>query len=257
VIRIGIAVEPEEPELRARAETLGAGLGLPIVGIGEPGSDVLLVVTSQRLELRPAGAVQAGPVCVDFLAGGMRRRQREMGSSRQLIARAVGFKGTSLAVVDATAGLGRDAFLLACLGCRVTAVERSPVIGALLADGLDRAAADPEIGPIVRERIHLVRGDAREYLSSLPATNRPDVTCIDPMFPHRTKSALVKKEMRVCRLVAGDDPDADELFLAALAATAGRVVVKRSLRAPVIVREPAFSDTGKTVRYDVYSCAAM
>lgn len=254
--RIGIAISPDQPGSRARAETLGAEMGLPIVGIGESGVDVLLVVTTQRLELRPGGMTQTGPVYVDFLAGAMRRRQREMGSSRQLIARAVGFKGTSLSIVDATAGLGRDAFLLACLGCRVTAVERSPVIGALLADGLERASADPEVGPIVRERIQLVRGDARAYLSSLSGADRPDVTCIDPMFPHRTKSALVKKEMRVCRLVAGDDPDADELFLAALSATRARVVVKRSLRAPVIVREPAFSYRGKTVRYDVYPYAA-
>jgi 16S rRNA (guanine1516-N2)-methyltransferase len=252
VSRIGIAFDPEQPDLRVKAEALGADLGLPIMGIDGSDSDDLLVVTPRRLELRCAGAIQAGPVYVDFLAGGMRRRQRELGSSRQLIARAVGFKGTALTVVDATAGLGRDAFLLACLGCRVTAIERCPSIWALLADGMDRAAADPDAGPIVRERIRLVWGDARAYLSSLSVADRPDVTCLDPMFPHRTKSALVKKEMRVCRRVAGDDSDADELFLAAESATRGRVVVKRALRAPVIVREPAFSYKGKTVRYDVY-----
>jgi 16S rRNA (guanine1516-N2)-methyltransferase len=257
VNRIGIAIDPDQSDLRVKAEALSAELELPMMEIGGSGSDVLLVVTSRRLELRPAGAIQAGPVYVDFLAGGMRRRQREMGSSRQLISRAVGFKGTPLAVVDATAGLGRDAFLLASLGCQVTAIERSRVIWALLADGLDRAAVDPDVGPVVRERIRLVRGDAREYLSSLSAANRPDVICIDPMFPHRTKSALVKKEMRVCRLVAGDDADADDLFRVAWTATRGRAVVKRSLRAPVLVREPAFSYKGKTVRYDVYPCAAM
>jgi 16S rRNA (guanine1516-N2)-methyltransferase len=49
-------------------------------------------------------------------------------------------------VIDGTAGLGKDAFVLAGLGCKVTLVERHPVVVALLADGLARAWQDPEIG---------------------------------------------------------------------------------------------------------------
>ena len=186
----GVAVDSDQPTLLARAETLAVELGLPLVPIDQPLADVLLVVTSRRLELRAVGAGRTGPVYVDFLEGAMRRRQRELASARPLIARAVGFKGTPLTVIDATAGLGRDAFLLACLGCQVTAVERSPIIAALLADGLDRAAADPVVGPIVRERINLVRSDAREYLASLPGSSRPEVTCIDPMFPPSDQERL-------------------------------------------------------------------
>jgi len=185
----------------------------------------------------------------------MRRRLRELTSTRQLIARAVGFKGAPLNVIDATAGLGRDAFLLACLGCNVTAVERSPVMATLLADGLDRASVDPAVGPILRERFRLVRGDAREMLATLAESAPPNVVCIDPMFPHRTKSALVKKEMRLGRLVAGDDPDAADLFNVALSTARNRVVVKRALRAPALVRDPAFSYKGKAIRYDVYPTA--
>jgi len=238
-----------------RAAALADALGLPVTGPDAGAFDALLVVTGQRIELRPVGPKQGGPVYVDFLVGAMRRRLRELGSTRQLIARAIGFKGLPLHVVDATAGLGRDAFVLACLGCRVMAVERSLVIAALLADGLERAAGDPVVGPIVG-RIRLVRGDARDYLADLGEPDWPDVTCIDPMFPRRAKSALVKKEMRLCRLVAGDDPDADDLLRVALTATKGRVVVKRSLRAPNLLEPPAFCYKGKTVRYDVYPRAA-
>ncbi|MGL9773657.1 MAG: class I SAM-dependent methyltransferase [Sodalis sp. (in: enterobacteria)] len=55
------------------------------------------------------------------------------------VAKAVGIKGQGLPdVVDATAGLGRDAFVLACLGCRVQMFERHPVMAALLKNGLRR-----------------------------------------------------------------------------------------------------------------------
>ena len=254
VASIAIAFESDSPQLRWAAQGLSEHLKLPLVVAGSSGFDAFLVVTDSRLELRAAGRGGIGPVYVDFLAGRMRQRQRELASTRQLIARAVGFKGKPLAVIDATAGLGRDAFVLACLGCNVTAIERSPIVAALLADGLKRADADPHVGPIVRERLRLIEGDSRELLSKMSPADRPDVIYIDPMFPHRAKSALAKKEMRLCRLVAGDDPDADELLRVALAAAQGRVVVKRWLRAPALVRPPAFAYKGRAIRYDVYPC---
>lgn len=254
---IAVAFESDCPQLRRAALSLGQRLKLPLAAAGSPGFDAFLVVADNRLELRTTGPDRMVAVYVDFLAGRMGRRRRELASTRQLIARAVGFKkGKPLAVIDATAGLGRDAFVLACLGCNVTAIERSPIIAALLADGLKRAACDPQVGPIVREHLRLIEGDSRELLSKLRPAKRPDVIYIDPMFPHRAKNALAKKEMRLCRLVAGDDPDADELLRVALAVARSRVVVKRWLRAPVLLRRPAFSYKGRSIRYDVYPCAS-
>ena len=40
--------------------------------------------------------------------------------------------GVNPHIVDATAGLGRDAFLLASLGAKVTLIERSPMMYELL-----------------------------------------------------------------------------------------------------------------------------
>ncbi|HSW44730.1 MAG TPA: class I SAM-dependent methyltransferase [Phycisphaerae bacterium] len=254
MVSLAVCVDSDRTSRRSAAHALAERFGVPAAALDSPGFEAFLVVTDDRLELRAANAPGMGPVYVDFLTGAMRRRQREPGSAGQMIARAVGYKGQPLRIVDATAGLGRDAFLLAGLGCTVTAVERSPIVAALLADGLRRAADDPEVGPILRDRLLLVEADARAFLESLSETNRPDVVYIDPMFPHRTKSALVKKEMRLCRLAAGDDPDADELFRVALTVARSRVVVKRRLRAPVLVREPAFSYKGRAVRFDVYPC---
>lgn len=268
--RIGIAVESDSVAMAQRAARLATDLDLPLVPLDSPDCDLLLVVTDARLELRDSGS-RAGPVCVDFVGGrlGVRRRG---GLSRDPLIRAVGRKGEAWEVVDVTAGLGRDAFLLAWAGCRVTMVERSPVLAALLEDGLARGLSDPDIGPVIRERLHLVKGDARRILTvkeegvrqvepvSVFEPQQPDAIYIDPMFPHRAKTALSKKEMRICRLVAGDDPDASELLEAALRAARHRVVVKRWLHAPPLrpvrdssERRPAVQYKGRSIRYDVYT----
>jgi 16S rRNA (guanine1516-N2)-methyltransferase len=153
-------------------------------------------------------------------------------------------------VIDATAGLGRDSFLLACLGCRVTAIERSPVLAVMLRDGLERAKA-ARIGPLSRiiDRIELIAGDAREWLGKLPP---PDVVYLDPMYPDQKKSALSKKEMRICRRLVGDDEDAAQTLAAARAAALRRTVVKRHRDAPPLAPNPAVQFKGRAVRYDVY-----
>jgi 16S rRNA (guanine1516-N2)-methyltransferase len=165
----------------------------------------------------------------------------------------MGLRGKSGTVVDATAGLARDAFLLACLGCTVTAVERSPVLGVLIRDGLIRAAGSDDLGLVaVVDRMKLVVGDAREVVNRMAASAAPDVVYLDPMYPPRTNSALAKKEMRVLRRLVGDDPDAGALLAAARTAARQRVVVKRCRRAPPLAPRPAMQYMGKQVRYDVY-----
>lgn len=250
---ISVAFETDSPESSDRAHQLAAALGIPLAGAGCTGEDLRLVVTRDRLELREADR-QTGPVYIDFVGGklGVRRRQGRL--VHDPLVRAIGRKGRdeTWQVFDATAGLGRDAFLMAWAGCRVTLAERSPVVAALLEDGLARAMNDAEVGSVVRERLHLVRGDAREILSVLPEAQRPDAVYIDPMFPHRAKTALSKKEMRLCRLVAGDDPDAAELLEVARRVARHRVAVKRWLHAPPLAGAPGVQYKGQSIRYDVY-----
>ena len=170
-----------------------------------------------------------------------------------MIAKAVGVQsGVRPTVVDATAGLGRDAFVLATLGCEVTLIERQPLIAVLLEDGLARASEDAEIAPIVA-RMHLRVGDAIRMLRTWDE-ELPQVIYLDPMFPHRDKSALVKKEMRLFRPLVGDDLDADELLDAALALASHRVVVKRPRKAPALAGgKVSFSFEGNAGRFDVYA----
>lgn len=214
------------------------------------------------LESREEGLVLAGdemrfgkPLQVDLVGGKAGHRRRFGGGRGQLVARACGLaKGVTPNVVDATAGLGRDAFVLASLGARVLLVERVPAIAALLADGLARARQDVQTASIAA-RMQLHPGDASRNLASIvnSAEFIPHVVHLDPMFPHREKSALVKKEMRVFRELAGDDTDAGELLKTALAVATHRVVVKRPRKAvPIDGPAPDHTLEGKTSRYDVY-----
>lgn len=169
-----------------------------------------------------------------------------------MIAKAVGIQpGIRPRVLDATAGLGRDAFVLATLGCEMVLFERQPLIAALLEDGLRRGCEDAEVRAIV-ERMRLQQGNAIELMRQWQG-EPPQVIYLDPMFPHREKSALVKKEMRLFRPFVGDDLDAGALLEQALALASHRVVVKRPRKAPTIDgANPGYSLQGKSSRYDIY-----
>ena len=217
----------------------------------------ILYFDDRGLSLCQTGWGAAGPIRCDFAAGGARHRRLYGGGKSQTIARAVGIRdNVRPAIADLTAGLGGDAVVLASLGCRVSLVERHPVAAALLEDGLRRAGAaipdDPSLAPVV-DRMRLIRDDAGHWLRSLNTEDSPDVIYLDPMFPERKKSALVKKEMRAFQQVVGDDPDADQLLPLALARARHRVVVKRPAQAPWLnKREPGHTLKGKSVRFDIY-----
>ncbi|MGM0701124.1 MAG: class I SAM-dependent methyltransferase [Pseudomonadota bacterium] len=232
---------------------LAQRLGLPRGAAGE--GELLLCREGDRLVLAGDPRRFGAPLAVDFAAGRAAHRRHFGGGRGQLIARACGLsKGVTPSVVDATAGLGRDAFVLASLGAEVLMVERVAAIFALLEDGVARALADPEIAGIAA-RMHLARGDAARELDTLVAEGdvSPQVVHLDPMFPHRDKSALVKKEMRLFRVLAGDDGDAPRLLEAALDVATHRVVVKRPRQAlPIAGPAPRHVIEGKTSRYDIY-----
>jgi len=250
---VAVAAE-HDAACQRQAEELAAHLHLALAPLADNAFPLLLVVTPERLELRHTGPRPPGPIAVDFIGGAVGFRRSHGGGRKQPLARAVGLKGNrNPTVVDATAGLGRDGFVLASLGCRVTLIERSPILAALVADGMRRAMADPKTVTIVTERLRLLSGDSRTLLLAMSQTERPEVIYLDPMYPHRSKSALVKKEMRALRLLVGDDTDAPALLEAALATANERVVVKRPIKARAIAGpEPTLAIAGKTHRFDVY-----
>ncbi|CAD5107546.1 class I SAM-dependent methyltransferase [Zestomonas carbonaria] len=246
--QVRVRVEALAPVYEAQAAAWAARLGLPLDGEAE----FALQLGDDGLQLAELGPQAPGPVRVDFVEGATAHRRKFGGGSGQMIAKAVGVQsGIRPRVLDATAGLGRDAFVLATLGCELTLIERQPLVAALLEDGLARAAGDFEVGPIVA-RMRLLGGNAIERMKGWEG-EAPQVIYLDPMFPHRDKSALVKKEMRLFRPLVGDDLDAPALLEAALALATHRVVVKRPRKAPIIEGpKPGYSLDGKSSRYDIY-----
>lgn len=196
----------------------------------------------------PAASLQ-----IDFLQGKLRYRSDRAGLRSELLARAMGVKPKDKAfIVDATAGLGRDSFILASCGFEVTLLERSEVLYQLLNDALLRAKDEL---PDIIGNMRLIHADSIEWLKNQPIDRQPDVIYLDPMFPERKKSASVKKEMVFMQelLGKGDDQDYLTLLDTALTHAKRRVIVKRPRLAPKIgEKAPNFSLNGKSCRFDVY-----
>ncbi|MFC3678925.1 class I SAM-dependent methyltransferase [Bacterioplanoides pacificum] len=244
-----------QPQLSARAEALAAEFALQLSDealLQQPGFHLCLDDSGLSLQ---QGAARPGKkrlqVQVDFVSGAVAHRRKFGGGQGQDIARAIGISAYKPTVIDATAGLGRDSFVLASLGCRVTAFERQPVIAALFQDGLERGLQDDECHDII-QRIELHHGSGHDLLQ--PQRFTADVVYLDPMFEHDEKArAQVKKDMQAFREVVGQDDDADDLLQRALACARCRVVVKRARKArPLADQPPTYSLTGKANRFDIY-----
>ncbi|WP_322628597.1 class I SAM-dependent methyltransferase [Halothiobacillus sp.] len=191
------------------------------------------------------------PLQIDFVSD---PRFSQPMTLREPLAKAVGLRANRRPLVfDLTAGLGRDAWALASTGCRVVAFERHPLVALLLADGLRRAALQTSTSDTA-SRISLLACDPRAVDSGIedfidPAT----VWLMDPMFPERRKSALVKKAMRIFQALVGNDDDATELFSWARQQPGARWVVKRPPQAPCINDSaPSMEITSGRIRFDCY-----
>jgi 16S rRNA (guanine1516-N2)-methyltransferase len=193
----------------------------------------------------------ANELICDFTGGAEGHRFRSGAGRGHSLPKAMGLKGDhTLTIVDATAGLGGDAFLLASLGSKVTLIERSVDMHKILQDGLKRAQnAGGGVAEVI-DRMTLLLGDAKDLLPSLC----PDMVLVDPMHPARKKSALVKSNMRQIREIVGEDLDTIDLMKVALQTAQKRVVLKWPKRANTIDGIPAYSHQiiGKTTRYDVF-----
>ncbi len=191
---------------------------------------------------------------VDFSSTRLHNRQIDR-FRQQNLAKAIGLKAhRTLTVIDATAGLGMDAYLLACAGCQVTLVERHKLIHAMLADGMKRAqsndgGSDGNRAGILA-RMQLLRGDIVRLSDQLP---RVDVVYLDPMFQERGRTARSGKGMYLLQSLLGDEEEDACLIRAAAALARRRVVVKRARHAaPYADQRPDSHYQGSSSRYDVY-----
>jgi len=190
-----------------------------------------------------------------FTSGKNKHRQQYGGGKNQPLPKACGLdKHPNWTIFDATAGIGRDAYVLASLGAQVTLCEQHPVLYALLVDALNRAALDEEVKAVV-QRIQIIHGNSSDVLNAMPETTvkRPDVIYLDPMYPDRKKSAKIKKDMQILQYLVGHNTQDGLLFETAYATAINRVVVKRPKTAKSITSiKPSYNVSSENTRYDVY-----
>lgn len=255
-VSVIVSSTTDSPTILQKAAALAERLGLPFSPtLCEASFDFVLGYSNEGLQLFNSCHCLTKANCllyVDFIGGKNGYRLAKNCTIRQPLARAVGIKsGFRPTVFDATAGLGADGFVLASLGCQVTICERSPLLGALLEDGLERALQDERTNTIVSDRLHLIIEDSQEYL--LTTQTSFHTIYLDPMYPHRRQSALNKQTLRIIRRLVGDDLDGGSLLEIAVKKAANRVVVKRPGGAPHLGNlSPTHTIEMKNSRFDVY-----
>ena len=186
-----------------------------------------------------------------FIEGPILHRLKYGKGRGQNLAKAVGMKfNKNRNIIDATAGLGYDSFILASLGAKVTLIERSQKMHELLQNGINEGISfGGEIEKIIN-RMELLFGDSKDILPKLT----PEVIMIDTMYKDRKKTALVKNNMRLVREIVGPDSDYIELLKVALNCAQNRVVLKQPRYAEPIkeIRKCSHQILGKTIRYDIF-----
>ena len=187
-------------------------------------------------------------VAVQFDSAAMQHRRR--GGHNEMLGRAVGLKADRKPLIwDATGGLGRDAFVLADLGCEVTLCERVPVLAWLL----DQAVQAAAVSGVDQVRAAAGRMSVLAADSKTQRASDGTVIYLDPMFPERKKAAAVKKEAAMLQHLADQADDSESLWQWAWDQPVERIVVKRPLRAPILGHiRPAHTLKGKSVRFDVF-----
>ena len=189
-------------------------------------------------------------IMVDFRE--MLPRLKQSNLQREMLVKAARIKGQPMpqTLIDATAGFGEDSLILAAAGFQVQLYEFDEVIAALLKDGMERAMEIPELKEAVG-RMKLVCGDSTEGMRNLDF--KPDIVLLDPMFPARQKSALIKKKFQLIQRLESPCSTEEQLLDAAVAADPKRIVIKRPLKGPYLAdRKPSYSLEGKAIRYDCF-----
>ncbi|HFB66155.1 MAG TPA: hypothetical protein ENJ60_11525 [Aeromonadales bacterium] len=233
-----------ETEIQHYAKTLGIMIS--------DAAELIVERLTDRWQLRGNFEGAPGVVSIDFCDDKTLWRLKNPGTGKQPLASAIGIKKSHRpTVLDCTAGLGKDAFLLATLGSQVYLTERHPVVHLLLEDGLTRAQQHPSLAPIFKHNMQLTGDTLDDARAKLPEA--PDVIYMDPMYPkpHHKKTAQVKKEMQLLRYLVGPDDDADQ-WLQKARNWSEKVVVKRPNWAEPLATDIHSSVKGKNHRYDIY-----
>ena len=213
---------------RDMAESFARRTGTTL--LDKPGEELTVLFDAKGVSLIGYGLSYQG----DF--EGMLHRVSDGRLAHEMLVRAAKTTQTNVKGIDATAGMGEDAFLLAACGYEMTLYEQNPVVAVLLKDALRRAKKHPKLKDIAA-RMQLV-----------------DLIYLDPMFPGRQKSGLINKKLQLIQKLEPPCSDEVELFEAAIQAKPSKIIVKRPLKSPFLAgKNPTYELKGKAIRYDCYA----
>lgn len=215
-------------------------------------SSMALLINYNSLELFDRENPKYGSIKVDFSSKKNSYRCYHFIKKNEVLLKAIGIKKSYFpSVLDVTAGLANDAFMLSFLGCRVVMIERHPIVAALLKDGLQRGYEDKKIGHWLKKRLFLIFNNSHKMLE-IPIL-QPDVIYLDPMYPICKKKSLPKKNMQFFRKLIGIDNDAKDLLDIAKNLAKKRIVVKRPRYAKPLSNDKVdFVIKSKNHRFDIY-----
>ena len=213
--------------------------------VDKPGKNLTVLFDSKGVSLTGYGLTYQG----DF--ENMLYRVTNGRLQHEMLVRAAKLEKEGRKAIDATAGMGEDAFLLAAQGYEVTLYEQNPVVAVLLKDALRRAKKHPVLKEIAA-RMKLVEGDSVECMSKL--LDPVDAIYLDPMFPARQKSSLINKKLQLIQKLEPPCSEETDLFDAAIKAAPDKIIVKRPLKSEFLAgRKPSYTLNGKAIRYDCYT----
>ncbi len=241
---------------RAAAEALAQHLGLELVANDVSSvdlSNVLRIIVGDELAVLSGVGRQERRISVDFAHSSL--QQRVKSGSKDLLVRACGLhkaKHNIRRVMDATAGFGADAWVLASQGVEVIAIEQDVLVTAMLENALKRAQ---RLGLEGAQKLTIFWGDSVLMQRQEPV----DIVYLDPMFSGGRRKAASSKSMSFLQdwLAHRYSQQAHSaLFDWACKTASSRVVVKRGIKAtPLSAYAPTFQIKGKTHRFDVYQLA--
>lgn len=245
---IGVFTRPNaSDDDTAKAAAIAVSLDLPLCNAEDAlDFDLQLLVEHGQIGLCRNGNDDRGPVRVDWSSNKAQHRLSQVSRRTEPLSRALGLKANHRpTVVDATAGLGGDTIIINALGCPVIAIERHPVVAALLSDAIQLNAKD---------EIQLINCDASDWLAKQDP-NSQEIVFLDPMFGKGETRAQVKKPMQLMQMLLSDVSEEKDLLTDAIRVASKRVVVKRAAKAPYLNDlKPQLTVDGKAIRFDIYLC---
>ena len=151
------------------------------------------------------------------------------------------FSQSNSAILDCTAGFGRDSFLLDSMGHDVTMIENSPIVAMLLKNALRRSN---------NINIKLFFGNAYDYMKH--SNEKYDYIYIDFMFEKLKNKSLSSKNDEALKMISFNDNDKNKIIQLAQSVSNKKVIVKEPRNTVSGILKPNYIIKTRLLKYNIY-----